>query len=152
MAEILTVSRMQFLPRSWAEKNKILVKSPLKSLWSNPEHWFFSNSFITFSYIKSVSPKRVVTILYHCAFNADFLANSYFISKICHAKSFKMRYIMSLYKPFWKYESWFCSEVSKLTLSNYPWNDANFTEISIKNIYPIMYHNFWSKKNGPKWS
>ena len=50
--------------------------------------------------IKSVSPKRVVTILYHCAFNADFLANSYFISKICHAKSFKMRYIMSLYKPF----------------------------------------------------
>ena len=29
--------------------------------------------------VKSESPKWVVTILYHCAFNTDFLANSYFI-------------------------------------------------------------------------
>ena len=27
-------------------------------------------------------------------------------------------------KPFWKYDSWFSSKKSKLTLANYPWNDA----------------------------
>ena len=119
---ILILQHLRFrIIKQWATCHMVSRNpKPYFPTWINVE------SFSNFScmFLKSVSPKRVVTILYHCAFNADFLANSYFISKICHAKSFKMRYIMSLYKPFWKYESWFCSEVSKLTLSNYPWNNA----------------------------
>jgi hypothetical protein len=38
----------------------------------------------------------------HCDFIIVFWANSYFIFQIHHAKIFKMRYIKSLYKPFWK--------------------------------------------------
>ena len=36
----------------------------------------------------------------HCDSNTDFLANSYFIVQIHHAKSFKMNYIRSLYLNF----------------------------------------------------
>ena len=36
----------------------------------------------------------------HCDSIIDFLANSYFIVQIYHAKSFKMKYIMSLYLNF----------------------------------------------------
>ena len=67
--------------------------------------------------------------------------NFLFILQISHAKTFKMRYIMSLYKPFWKYESWFCSEVSKLTLSNYAWNHAFSGRKKISQ--PMIYHSFW---------
>ena len=36
----------------------------------------------------------------HCPYNVDFLANSYFIVQIYHAKSFKMKYIKSMYLNF----------------------------------------------------
>ena len=74
--------------------------------------------------ITCVPLKKIVNIFWHCACIIHFLANSYFILQNSHAKTFNMRYIMSLYKPFEKYESWFCSEVSKLTSAKYTWNDA----------------------------
>ena len=74
--------------------------------------------------VTSDSRYFVVKIKWHCDFIIDFWANSYFIFQMHHAKIFKMRYIKSLYKPFWKYESWFCSEVSKTHFTKYPWNHA----------------------------
>ena len=38
----------------------------------------------------------------HCDSIIDFLANSYFIVQIYHAKSFKMKYFRSLYLNFLK--------------------------------------------------
>ena len=38
----------------------------------------------------------------HCDSIIDFLANSYFIVQIYHAKTFKMKYIRSLYLNFFK--------------------------------------------------
>ena len=72
--------------------------------------------------VKSDARYFVVKIKCHCDFIIVFWANSYFIFQMHHAKIFKMRYIKSLYKPFWKYESWFCSEVSKTHFTKYPWN------------------------------
>ena len=66
----------------------------------------------------------IVKIKCHCDFIIVFWANSYFIFQMHHAKIFKMRYSRSLYKLFWKYESWFCSEVSKTHFTKYPWNHA----------------------------
>ena len=66
----------------------------------------------------------IVKIKCPCDFIIVFWANSYFIFQMHHAKIFKMRYSKSLYKLFWKYESWFCSEVSKTHFTKYPWNHA----------------------------
>jgi hypothetical protein len=48
---------------------------------------------------------RVVEREGNCDFNIGFLANSYSFLHIHHVKSFKMRYIKSLYKLFQKCES-----------------------------------------------
>ena len=66
----------------------------------------------------------IVTIQSLCDIIIVFWANSYFIFQMHHAKIFKMRYSKVLYKLFWKYESRFCSEVSKSHFTKYPWNHA----------------------------
>ena len=66
----------------------------------------------------------LVKIKCHCDFTIVFWANLYFIFQMHHAKIFKMRYSKSLYKLFWKYESCFCSEISKTYFTKYPWNHA----------------------------
>ena len=43
---------------------------------------------------------QTYTIIVSCDSIIDFLANSYFIVEIYHAKSFKMKYCMSLYLNF----------------------------------------------------
>jgi hypothetical protein len=43
---------------------------------------------------------QTFTIIYYCASILDFLTNSYFIVQIYYGKSFKMKYIMSLYLNF----------------------------------------------------
>ena len=60
----------------------------------------------------------VVKIKCHCVFITGFFSNSYFTLKMHHSKSFNMRYVKSIYQPFWKYESWFSSEVSKTHFKN----------------------------------
>ena len=60
----------------------------------------------------------------HCDYIMAFGANSFFIFQMHHEKIFKIRYIKAQYKSFWKYESWFCSEVSKTHFTKYPWNHA----------------------------
>ena len=47
-------------------------------------------------YLKSVPTNFVVNIFCHCDSIIDFLANSYLILQIHHAKSFKMRHITYL--------------------------------------------------------
>ena len=70
-----------------------LIKILLKILWG----WERKKSKVE---IKTDAPKQVVTWLCHCTFIIVFLANSSFTFEIYRAKSFKMRYTMSLCKPF----------------------------------------------------
>ena len=65
--------------------------SPIVSLPSIA-HFPFHITILT-----SVPLKRIVTCICHCAFIINFLANSFFILQIHHAKSFKMRHITYLY-------------------------------------------------------
>ena len=52
--------------------------------------------------VQAMSDARyfVVETKCNCDFIIEFLANSYFIMQMHHDKSFKMRYIKSLYKLF----------------------------------------------------
>ena len=50
--------------------------------------------------VKSVPVIFVVDLFYYCGSIIDFLRNSYFILQIYHAKSFKMRYVKTLYLTF----------------------------------------------------
>ena len=47
--------------------------------------------------LTSVTKISIPSYVVYCGSHIDFLRNSDFILQICHAKSFKMRYIRSLY-------------------------------------------------------
>ena len=64
-------------------------------------HVFFIIYYtLLISVIKSVPVIFVVDLFYYCGSIIDFLRNSYFILQIYHAKSFKMRYVKTLYLTF----------------------------------------------------
>ena len=84
----------------------------------------------------------IVKIQSPCDIIVVFWANSYFIFQMHYAKIFKMRYSKSLYQLFWKYESWFCSEVLKTHFTKYPWNHA-FVGMK-KKLNQAFGHSFWS--------
>ena len=81
-------------------------------------------SYYLVLFLKSDARYFIVKIKCHGDFITVFWTNSYFMFQMHHAKIFKMRYSRSLYKLFWKYESWVCSEVSKTHFSKYSWNHA----------------------------
>ena len=59
--------------------------------------WKVSFWYVQIEKLKSVQQNFVVNIFCHCGSIVYFFKNSYFILKICHGKSFKMR---SLYLNF----------------------------------------------------
>ena len=95
----LRYSVIQWCVDEWVRKrSKICWRNigmvPYKTFWTHDSFLCNINSSVLLT-------NHTFDINCHCDFNIDFLANSYFIVQIYHAKSFKMKYIRSLYLNFY---------------------------------------------------
>jgi hypothetical protein len=78
----------------------------------------------------------------HCYFSMNFLANSYFVFQISHAKTFETRYTRYLYISFiWKY-SWKCLKIVEDDAQNSQFRNGRFTTINWQKM--TRNYNSWS--------